>query len=477
MMKMDPALRTSTARAAAQRMRFEVLRRRIFGELEQGSARWRLRWLMPWQIFIVGLLAYEGEPRSRVVVQACAVAVSTVAFTLKARANYGWLRIASFPLGMTTYFILVATTGGLASPLLIMGAMMLSSAAFAHDPRWMRPGVFAVFLVGLLGLALLAPTVVGQPPALLVSTAGVTPVFWALALTSTMLVMVGVYRMGCTMTQGYERAALELAERREEVCSGGEDRSRELEGLAARLAHEVKNPLAAIKGLSTHMARSAADAKTAERLAIVAAEADRLQSIVDGFLSFSRGLDDLSVAPVKPREVAHELEVLLETRASEAGVALQVTGDEDLVVDADARKLRQALLNLVLNAVQASPRGSTVFVSVARECMGVRLTVHDDGVGMTPEVLERIRKPYFTTKDGGSGLGVAVARGIVEQHGGQLEIKSAAGTGTTASILLPMKAKACAKLPNPLRASEGEGVSDAKVVSGARARAPAGGVP
>ena len=127
------------------------------------------------------------------------------------------------------------------------------------------------------------------------------------------------------MTRGYERAALELAERREELCSENEDRTRALEGIAARLAHEVKNPLAAIKGLSAHMARNATDPKTAERLAIVAAEADRLQAIVDGFLSFSRGLDDLKLAPdaAATRSRASS-RVLLETRAEEAGVALEV---------------------------------------------------------------------------------------------------------------------------------------------------------
>jgi signal transduction histidine kinase len=227
--------------------------------------------------------------------------------------------------------------------------------------------------------------------------------------------------------------------------------------MAARLAHEVKNPLAAIKGLSKHMARAASDPKTAERLAIVAAEADRLQAIVDGFLSFSRGLDDLKLEPVRPHEVARELAVLLETRAEEAGVGIDVTGDAELALDADERKLRQALLNLVLNAVQASPRGARVSVGVERDCLGARITVRDDGVGMSADVLSRIARPYFTTKEGGSGLGVAVARGLIEQHGGQLEFKSAAGKGTTASVILPMKAKPTASLPNPLRLrSEGE---------------------
>ena len=129
------------------------------------------------------------------------------------------------------------------------------------------------------------------------------------------------------------------------------------------------------------------------------------------------------------------------------------------MLDADPRKVRQALLNIVLNAIQASPRGSSVHVSVARDCEGAKLTVRDEGTGMTPEVLDRIRKPYFTTKEGGTGLGLAVARGLVEQHGGNLEFKSSPRNGTTVSIFLPMKAKPCAKLPYPIRSTvrpEGE---------------------
>jgi signal transduction histidine kinase len=201
------------------------------------------------------------------------------------------------------------------------------------------------------------------------------------------------------------------------------------------------------------MARSATDTKTAERLAIVAAEADRLQAIVNGFLSFSRGLEELKPTTTRPFEVARELAVLLETRAEDAGVTLQVGGNESLFVEADARKLRQALLNIVLNAIQASPRGSTVAIDVASESEGARITVRDDGQGMTPEVLDRIRKPHFTTKEGGTGLGVAVARGLIEQHGGNFEFKSAPGKGTVATMRLPAKAifRETA-LPNPQRA-------------------------
>ena len=460
---MESALRPGSTRASQQRARFEAVRRRVFDELETGSARWRLSWLLPFQVFTVALLALRGESHTRVVLQMVVVGVCSAHFIVRARSTGPTFKIASFLLGIASYFILVGSTGGLASPLLIMGAMLLASAAFTTlEPRWIRGGVFLSFLVGVSTLAVLSRLGIAQLAAPLVDASGLTAEYATLSLAAIVFVMMGVYRMGCTMTRGYERAALELAERREELCTEGEDRSRALEGLAARMAHEVKNPLAAIKGLSTHMARQATDPKTAERLAIVAAEAERLQGIVEGFLSFSRGLDDLNLGPTRPHEVAHELSVLLETRAEEAGVKLEVSGDAKLVLDADARKLRQALLNLVVNAIQASPREGTVKLSVAGECLGARIVVHDDGVGMTPEVLDRIRKPYFTTKEGGTGLGVAVTRGIVEQHGGQMDIKSASGKGTTVTITLPMKAKTCLRLPNPLRSTDPDAKTEQK---------------
>jgi signal transduction histidine kinase len=451
---MDPCLPAPSAREHQQRARFDALRRRIFDEMATSSARWRLTWILPFHMLVVGLLVARGEPHERVLIQVVTLGVLTVMFVSRVFTENWVLKTFGFIVGIVCYFVLLATTGGLGSPLLMLGGLMMVSASVtAIEPRWMRGAIFLVLLGGFLTLALLSRTAIGQLPAPLATTgAWPTPEYVSLALLASVFALVGVHRIGCTMTHGYERAAFELAERREELCSEGAGRSRALEGMAARLAHEVKNPLAAIKGLSTHMARNAADAKTAERLAIVAAEADRLQSIVEGFLSFSRGLDDLNPGPTRPHEVARELSVLLETRAQEAGVTLDVSGDQALVLEADGRKLRQALLNLVTNAIQASPRGAAVHIAVARACEGARITVRDDGTGMTPEVLERIRKPYFTTKEGGTGLGVAVARGLVEQHGGRMEFKSVPGSGTTVTLLLPMKATPCARLPNPLRA-------------------------
>ncbi|HEY2368582.1 MAG TPA: HAMP domain-containing sensor histidine kinase [Polyangiaceae bacterium] len=337
-----------------------------------------------------------------------------------------------------------ALTGGVASPLLPMGLPVVASAALVLESRRDALLVTGAFVLATGAL------VFGWPhlsyPTLLVHHA---PEMLAGSVAFTAVVML---RFGLDVTEAYTGLALELAARREELFTDAESNTRALEGVAARLAHEVKNPLAAIKGLSVHMARGAADAKTAERLGIVAQEADRLQSIVDGFLDFTRGLDDLRVARIVPYDVARELVVLLETRSEETGVAIEVVGDERAAVIADARKIRQALLNVVLNAMQASLPDSKVTIAVARASPDVlRVRVVDRGEGMKPAVLERIRKPHFTTRSGGSGLGLAITRAIVEQHGGTLVIESAEGKGTTVTIELlesgPPASAGAAKLP------------------------------
>jgi nitrogen-specific signal transduction histidine kinase len=442
-----------------QRARFEALRQRIFGEMSRATARQRLVTLAPFQLFVFSVLVLRGAPMARIIVYACAAATSTAMFLVMAkRQPRGMMSAQTLALGIVCVLMSTAVTGGLASPLLITGIpLAVAVAVTVTGPDWIKRGLTAFMLIGYVGIAVLSHTSIGALPYPLAPRNGwPSPEYVALAASSVFYVIGSVHGMGCRIARGYERIALELAERREELCSENEDRTRALEGIAARLAHEVKNPLAAIKGLSVHMARSASDPKMAERLSIVAAEADRLQSIVDGFLSFSRGFDDLKIAPTHPMQLVRELMVLLETRASDSGLLLEVSGDESVVVDADARKLRQAVLNLVLNAMQASPEGRTVKVDVASTgCGGARIRIIDEGSGMTPEVLSRITKPYFTTKEAGSGLGVAVARGLVEQHGGKLEFESTPGKGTTVTIELPARARMVACSLPGIKASRG----------------------
>jgi signal transduction histidine kinase len=433
---------------AGRHARFEAVRRRVFAEIKTMTARWRLQLVVPFHLIVLGLLAARGFPAGRLAIQAASSCTIVLGFALLERRNERTDRALLFVLGVAM-LVAVANSGGLASPILI--SVIPFYVAVAMDPalenrRRHFVVLFALVFVAMAALshsfALPAPLGPRQPFA--------TVEYVTIALISSLTSLIALYKLGSATTAAYERITLELAERREELCDENEGRTRALEGIAARLAHEVKNPLAAIKGLSQHVAQSAEDPKVKERLTIVAQEADRLREIVDGFLSFSRGLDELHLAPTRPYEIARELSLLLETRAADMNITLDVRGSRDLSLDADGKKLRQALLNLVLNAMQASARDAVVTLEVAKNCSdgGAVLRVIDRGAGMSPDVLERIARPYFTTKEGGSGLGIAIARGIVEQHGGSLRFESAVGHGTTATVTLPaQRLPTRAKLP------------------------------
>ena len=300
------------------------------------SARWRLTWILPFNVFVVVLLVVAGRVArrgrsSRPWRSRCVGAIVRRAHLLDAPRSSRSCRSCW---ASASYFVLVATTGGLASPLLMMGCVMMSRggdhggrAALAAPrgvhrlPRWASSALAAA----------LADTALGQLVPPLADAAFATPEYVSLALLASVFAMMGVYRMGCTMTHGYERAALELAERREELCTEGEDRTRALEGMAARLAHEVKNPLAAIKGLSTHMARNATDPKTAERLAIVAAEADRLQASSRAS-SPSRAGSTTSTSRPPSRTRSRASSASCSRRAPRRPASrIEVAGDEELV--------------------------------------------------------------------------------------------------------------------------------------------------
>lgn len=423
----------------AQRARFQAVRRRVFEEMMDATTHKRLSIMLPFQVVVLAAMISGGATTTRILIQVGAYAGCILA--MGAAEKFRDTRVfAPLLAAMVSALVAVWNTGGLTSPLLLSLVPFVVGCAMnpALDRTRHAWGVF--FVLGFAGMALLAHAQFAEPTrSFTEAMRWSSTAYIALSIVSALMACAAVFKMSRAIHLAYERVALELAVRREELCDESEGRTRALEGIAARLAHEVKNPLAAIKGLSTHVARNATDEKVKERLTIVAAEAERLQEIVEGFLSFSRGLDDLSIGPTKPYDIARELSMLLETRAADAGVQLEVRGSRELSLNADGKKLRQALLNLVLNAMQASVKGTTVTLEVAKSCAdgAAVIRVMDRGQGMTPDILERIRKPYYTTKEGGSGLGIAVARGIIEQHGGNLRFESSSGRGTTAVVTLP----------------------------------------
>ena len=460
-------------RARHHRARFERVRREVFLEMERTSARWRFAWFVPFNIVVFGLLWFRGEGVVRAAIQLGSLAAAIVLALLAGR------RSATQPPSLTPflfaalhYFIGLSVTGALASPLLPAGLPMMSIAPIVLEDRRRVMVCFALIALGYVTLGVMTYTGMSPLAPPLVDAEGRLTIEYAVVGTGALLfALSSLMRIGFGVTDMYSRIALEVASRRQEMYEDTKDQTRSFEGIAARLAHEVKNPLAAIKGLSLHVARSTADEKAAERLSIVAQEADRLRSIVDGFLDFSRGQGELKLERARPYEIARELVILLETRAEGSEVSLEVIGDERAEIECDPRKVRQALLNLVLNAIEASPSGGMVTIHVARTKDGtLRIRVIDRGSGMTPEVLDRIRRPYFTTRKDGSGLGVAMARALIEQHGGRLVYESTKGHGTTVSVDLPLDVHPSDRTSLP-RGVESDAPAESKVEAQADAEA------
>ncbi|MCU0303099.1 MAG: response regulator [Thermoanaerobaculales bacterium] len=227
------------------------------------------------------------------------------------------------------------------------------------------------------------------------------------------------------------------------------DRLASLGELAASIAHEINNPLAVIAEsagwLRTRASR--ADVGPDELRGSVALALSKIESAVDraarisqNFLRFARA-PDARVREIDLGELASEVRDLTVRTAAHADVEIAVTraDDADLSLTSDPYQLRQVLLNLVTNAIQAIGAGGRVELAVAGDPEEVRVAVIDNGPGIPPELLERIFEPFFTTKPEGSGtgLGLAVSRGIVEKLGGRIEVDNRPGAGCTFRLVLP----------------------------------------
>jgi signal transduction histidine kinase len=233
---------------------------------------------------------------------------------------------------------------------------------------------------------------------------------------------------------------------REERVVEAEAQLRRLQSVGAKVAHELKNPLASIKGLCQLVARAPESERTQERLAVVASEISRMETILNEYLSFSRPLEDLNPESFDLTALGKDVLNVLAGRADQAGVTLALDGAAT-PVQGDPRRLKEALINLVANAIEATPTGGSVHLRVRNSGGTVTLEVKDTGRGIAPEDLERLGTSFFTTRPNGTGLGVVLAQGVITQHGGSLSYASQPGHGTTATISLPGKATAAAEPP------------------------------
>jgi two-component system, NtrC family, sensor histidine kinase PilS len=215
------------------------------------------------------------------------------------------------------------------------------------------------------------------------------------------------------------------------------DRLASMGRMAANIAHEIRNPLAALSGAVEVMAAGAPD-DTRERLAqIVVKETGRLNGIIRDFLEYARPAP-LNRTSTNVAETVDEVLLLLEHQA-EPGVLKTVREfPPALTWSVDRQQFRQAIWNLCLNAVQAMPEGGELQVTMTAMAGRLVVRVHDTGEGIAAADLGTIFEPFFSTKSGGTGIGLALVHRIVQDHGGDIDVQSRPGAGSTFTLTLPV---------------------------------------
>jgi signal transduction histidine kinase len=257
----------------------------------------------------------------------------------------------------------------------------------------------------------------------------------------------GTNRRGAAPRAAEEKIPMaEGAERSMTKAIGGRtpvDGFFELAELAGSFIHEIKNHLSTL-GLHLQLLgeefqepQSQRERRALERVVKLQDECHRLVDVSNDFLRFAR-VKDLQWAPTSLGTLVEELVDFFSPTARQANIDIRVHLPADLpALPLDADLFKQALLNLMLNSEQAMPAGGILTIQASCEPEQITLSLIDTGEGMGPEVLAKVFRPFFSTKPGGSGLGLPTTRKIVEAHDGSIEVQSEVGRGTKFTIRLP----------------------------------------
>jgi signal transduction histidine kinase len=338
--------------------------------------------------------------------------------------------------------VVLGATGGTASPALVFAVPLgVLASTFL---RWPANGaVIAALLAAVWALAAAAAAGVGElVPAALGGGARLGspahPLLQALFLT--VIVLFGGFA-GRELRRSYESVVRRALAAQQESLRAHQERAEELTALSGEIAHELKNPLASVKGLAGLLAGAVPEGKAVERLGVLRREVDRMQAILDEFLNFSRPLVPLALGRTDLAALCREVLALHEGMALDRGVALEPgpgLAAGGVSCRCDPRKVKQVLINLVQNALEASPRGAPVAVDAEPLPGGAaRVRVLDRGRGLDPAVADALFSPGVTTKARGSGLGLTIARALARQHGGDLVLRPREGGGAEAELVLP----------------------------------------
>ncbi len=403
-----------------------------------GTAFLRLRpWIVaPMMVNTVTTLALSGAPRRQV--GALAVMFPLALGFFVREAVVGRRRLVTARELFTSLVITLAgislacvATGGIASPVvpMLFAPTVIAFAAFGRSRE--SDALFALLALIAAGLALLPSGVPFPRP----SPNAHRWMLLVCALDAALLLRVGV----AGLSDAYATAQRDLSQASDALVDAAHARTRTLETLGAQVAHEIKNPLAAVRGLVELLLESATESRQRRRLEVAAGEVSRIERIVHDYLSFARPLSALDRAPMDLGATVSAVARALDAYASRKGVSLSAQGPA-LPATADARRVKDCVLNLCLNAIEATPSGGSVALSWAREGDLAVVVVRDSGPGLDSDALAKLGTPFYTTREGGTGLGVHLARQGAEQHGGSLTFTSARGEGTVATLRIPCEA-------------------------------------
>jgi PAS domain S-box-containing protein len=236
---------------------------------------------------------------------------------------------------------------------------------------------------------------------------------------------------------GYFRDLRERKRLEEELLR--HERLASLGKMVAHITHEIKNPLVAIGGFARQLQRLPdLDPEARHKLDFIREEMDRLESFLEDLGSFTRAAPPQKTT-ADLAALVREVADLMRDSFQEKGVSFHLHAPSDLpAFSFDPGQIRRVLINLFKNSLEAMPQGGDLMVRVGREGGYAVLVVSDTGVGIAPEHLRMLFTPFFSTKEKGTGLGLVISRGLMDQHQGEIVVDSEVGRGTTCTLRLPL---------------------------------------
>jgi len=420
-----------------------TVEREVVDETFARLARLRIL-VLPLPLLVLGsVLVHEAAPWRRAALSMLALTLVVLSVidlrnVLRDRTPPHAILVNLAAIGLLHPLIAFAT-GGLDSPVLpALPALSLGIGLFA--PRALTMAVVSLQLLLIVAMALvhLRGLIPGYLPDLLGGgTGGGQALAVGLSAGVLSVVVAGAAWVGRRLRSMFGRVLLRSLAAKDEALEAHREQARALTALSAEIAHELKNPLSSVKGLAGLISKDVSG-KPAERLGVLRRELARVEESLEALLNFSRPTTPLLLEEVQLAACLENVAALHEGMARERGVRL-VVKPTGLVVRCDPRKIRQVLINLLQNALEASAAGGVVELVVSDEGEHVHIEVLDRGEGIDAETGARLFDPGVTTRASGSGLGLPIARGLMRQHGGELELQAREGGGVRALLTLPKR--------------------------------------